>query len=264
MRITWLTDIHLEMVDEETFEKLMESVGSKCPEAVLLGGDTAVSGSASKWLLRIANAVKVPVYFVLGNHDYYYGSIDQVRKQVAELCDFSPALRWLPKAGPIMMTEDCALIGHGGWGDGRYGDYDASSVRLNDYVMIEELSTISKQERLARLNALGDDAADSLRTQLESALQLARHVYALMHVPPFREAALHEGIPSDDDYAPHFSCKAVGDMLLDVMVDNPGKQLTVLCGHTHGGGETKMADNLNVITGVATYREPAIARVLEI
>ncbi len=36
------------------------------------------------------------------------------------------------------------------------------------------------------------------------------------YIPPFREAAWYEGRPSADDYLPFFSCKAVGDVLLDV------------------------------------------------
>ena len=263
-RFVWLTDIHLEMVDDERFQQLIDEINNESPQMLLLGGDTAVSGSISKWLMRIATTIKVPTYFVLGNHDYYYGSIEKVRLQIEGLCDFSPLLHWLPKCGPVTLSESCALIGHGGCGDGRYGDYDGSTVRLNDYMMIEELSSISKQERLSRLNILGDQAAQSMRQQLHDALDQADHVYALMHVPPFQQAALHEGQPSDDNHAPHFACKAVGDMFIKIMADAPGKHLTVLCGHTHGGGEVKITDNINTITAGATYREPAIARVLKL
>jgi Icc-related predicted phosphoesterase len=263
-KIVWMTDIHLEMVDDDQFQQLMDEVQNANPTCLLLGGDIAVSGSISRWLLRIASSQELPVYFVLGNHDYYYGSIGNVRQQVQELCEFSNRLFWLPQAGPVQLTERTALIGHGGWGDGRYGDFMASTVRLNDYLLIQELSGIPQQERLSRLNGLGDEAAESLRKQLQNALEHNEHVYALMHVPPYQRAALHEGQPSDDNFAPHFSCKAVGDMFLEEMAAQPNKQLTVLCGHTHGGGETQIADNITVHTGPATYREPAVAKVIEL
>ena len=43
----------------------------------------------------------------------------------------------------------------------------------------------------------------------------------------------------DDDVlfnAFYFACKAVGDLLLEVMGNRPHNQLTVLCGHTHHDG----------------------------
>ena len=41
------------------------------------------------------------------------------------------------------------------------------------------------------------------------------------------------------------------------------RELLVLCGHTHGSGETQILDNLHVLTGGAKYGEPAIQRVFE-
>ena len=61
---------------------------------------------------------------------------------------------------------------------------------------------------------LGDDAAATLRPHLVEALEAAPEVLLLTHVPPFREACWHEGRTSDDDWAPGFTCKAVGDLLL--------------------------------------------------
>ena len=71
------------------------------------------------------------------------------------------------------------------------------------------------------------------------------------------------GRPSDDDWAPHFACKAVGDALLKVMAGRPAVRLTVLSGHTHGGGESDMAENIHVITGPAQYYRPVVQRIFE-
>ena len=57
------------------------------------------------------------------------------------------------------------------------------------------------------------------------------------HVPPFREACWHQGRISDDLWRPPFSCKAVGEALVEAMEAHPGREMTVLCGHTHGAGE---------------------------
>ena len=47
---------------------------------------------------------------------------------------------------------------------------------------------MSKSERLAKLHALGDEAADHFRAVLREALSRFRHVVVLTHVPPFRES----------------------------------------------------------------------------
>ena len=84
------------------------------------------------------------------------------------------------------------------------------------------------------------------------------------HIPPFREAAWHQGQPSNDDCLPFFTCKAVGDVLVDVARLYPKCQIFVLCGHTHGGGEIQVAENLRVVTGAAEYGHPKIEAVLSV
>jgi hypothetical protein len=63
---------------------------------------------------------------------------------------------------------------------------------------------------------------------------------------------------------PHFTCHAAGQAILEVMRDFPDRQLTVLCGHTHGRGEFRPQDNILVLTGGAEYGEPDIQRVFEL
>ncbi len=70
--------------------------------------------------------------------------------------------------------------------------------------------------------------------------------------------------PSADDFLPFFACKAVGDVLLEVAQSHPGCQMLVLCGHTHGGGEVQVVENLRVVTGPAEYEKPTIQRIIEV
>lgn len=48
------------------------------------------------------------------------------------------------------------------------------------------------------------------------------------------------------------------------MPDYPDRQLTVLCGHTHGAGETRPLDNVLILTGGAEYGRPVVQRVFEL
>ena len=47
------------------------------------------------------------------------------------------------------------------------------------------------------------------------------------------------------------------------MTSRPDRQMTVLCGHTHGA-EAQVLPNLRVLTGGAEYGEPKVQRVLEV
>jgi hypothetical protein len=186
------------------------------------------------------------------------GSIAGVRARVEALCAADPGLVWLPRAGVVPLTERTGLVGDDGWGDGRLGDFAGSNVFLNDFVLIEELAGRSGPEVLERLHALGDEAAAHFRAVLPGALERFRHLIVLTHVPPFRETCWHAGRISDDHWLPFFACRAAGEALAEAMAGRPDRQMTVLCGHTHGAGEVQVLPNLRVLTGGATYGMPQI------
>jgi Icc protein len=263
-RIAWLTDLHLNFLDEKGVGKFVSSLAATKADAFLVGGDTGEARDVALHLNTLDTALARPIYFVLGNHDYYGGTIAGVRAKVEALCAACPNLKWLSRSGVITLTELTCLVGHDGWGDGRIGDYDRSSVELNDWQLIGELSGLGKSNRLARLKALGDEAAAHFRAVLPEALERFRHVIVLTHVPPFREACWHEGRISDDDWLPHFTCKAAGDTLCEAMAARPDRQMMVLCGHTHSPGEAPILANLRVLTGGAVYGEPKVQRVLDV
>jgi 3',5'-cyclic AMP phosphodiesterase CpdA len=266
MNLTWLTDIHLNFLRPPAQEAFHGMLAGTAADAFVITGDIAEADDVARHLNAIDNAVQRPVYFVLGNHDFYRGSIAGVRKAVRQLCAACPNLHWLPDAGVVPLTDEACLVGHDGWGDGRLGDYHGTDVMLNDFGLIGEFDGFdeAKDRRLARMHALGDEAAAYLRSVLPDALARFRHVVVATHVPPFRESCWHEGQISNDEWLPFFTCKAVGDVLAGAMAGAPDRKMTVLCGHTHGGGETGILPNLRVLTGGARYGSPAVQGVLAV
>lgn len=264
MRLAWLTDIHLDFLNPPQTAAFYSMVRAAAPDAVLISGDIGIASILRPRLLAMAAVVGSPVYFVLGNHDFYESDVETVRDDMRALTRNNDSLFWLPEAGLIPLGIDACLIGHDGWSDGQYGDFMASSVLLQDYFLIESLMDLSQPERLAQLKALGDEAADYLRGLLPQAARF-RQVVVATHAPPFVEACWHEGrTPAlDDAYLPHFTCKAVGDALLQAADTYPAVTFTVLCGHTHGGGTARLRPNLTVITGPAEYGQPVIQQVFE-
>jgi len=262
MSVAWVTDIHLNFVDDAGFRTFADELIATGADAVLIGGDIGEAPTVGFYLEQLAARIDRPLYFVLGNHDYYHGSISGVRTEIEALCRRHPGLVWLPASEPVALGRDTGLVGHGGWGDGRLGEFLGSRVMLNDYVIIQERAWLDPRVRLRALHRLGDEAAEHLSASLARALESFGHVIILMHVPPFREACWYGGRISDDDWLPHFSCEAAGRALLGVMRANPEHRVTVLCGHTHGSGFTQPMPNLVVHTGAATYGRPQIQRVM--
>lgn len=261
MRVAWLTDIHLDTLDDEQREEALAE-WSRCEaDAFLIGGDIGEAATLTQFLARIDDVLQRPIYFVLGNHDYYRGSIAHVRQQIAELCNERPRLHYLTHDAPHQLASGVALVGHDGWADARIGDYENSPVMLHDYELIDELKQLSKLERWTRLKQLGDEAAAHIERALTAALETASHVYLLTHVPPTRSSCWYNGEVSDDLWAPHFTCKAVGDCVLRIMREHHAQRLTVLCGHTHSSGETRPLPNLQILTGEAEYGRPVVQQI---
>lgn len=263
MPYAWLTDIHLEFLRDQEAICFVEGLAARDLEGLFLTGDISTASKLEFHLQLFEDIFKRPVYFVLGNHDYYGGAIETVRKATEELCSRSNWLHWLPAAGIIELSRDTCLVGHDGWADGRFGDYEGSGIMLNDYVKIQNFIRAGSVGRLALLNSLGDQAAKYLHTLLHEALAKYKHVFVLTHVPPFKEACWHVGEISVDNWLPHFACKAVGDVLVKLMAAQPARKMTLLCGHTHSSGRAEILPNLLVKTGGAKYGSPKIQEIIE-
>jgi predicted MPP superfamily phosphohydrolase len=263
-RIAWLTDIHLNFVKPELLAEFFHHLREYAPDVIMLGGDIAEATDVAYYLAMIDDELRRPVYFVLGNHDFYFGAIREVRDEVEQLCRDRPNLVYLTTTGVHRLTDGVGLVGHDGWADARIGDYERSMVMMNDYKLIREFAGVNKEDRWPLLKGMGDEAAACLGETLSAALERFAMVYVLTHVPPLREACWYDGRISDDEWAPHFTCRAVGDTLLDIVRDHPTRQVTVLCGHTHGSGECWPLKNLRILTGGAEYGFPAVNRLFTV
>ncbi|GJL54957.1 MAG: 2,3-bisphosphoglycerate-independent phosphoglycerate mutase [Nitrospirales bacterium] len=264
MRIAWATDIHLNFLNEQKRETFFHSTLEHNSDAVFITGDIAEAPTLSFHLQEMVEFIQQPLYFVLGNHDYYYGAITSVRNATEKLCVSQQNLTYLTGNRVIELTKKTALVGHDGWGDGRLGNIEQTSVRLNDFRLIEELTGLEYRKLIGKLRELGDEAAALIQDTLSNALDTYDHVIFLTHVPPFKESCWYEGRVGNDDWLPFFTCKAVGDVLYELMKCRTHSRLTVLCGHTHNEGIAQILPNLRVVTGSADYGVPHVQEVLEI
>lgn len=257
-RLIWLTDLHLDAKDKAQYRYFFELVMAQEPDSILIGGDISNGIASLNHLTQLHALIQKQFYFVLGNHDFYYGSIAQIREEARYLTVENPQLHYLTGDGIIPLSECTALIGHDSWADARAGDFMNSDVMLNDYFLIEELKRLNQEERKQKLGEMGSEAAETLKRQLVEAFGNYERVILLTHVPPFVEACLIEGHPCDANSAPHFVSVAVGEALREVMAGVPAKELLVLCGHCHCAQDVNIMPNLRVVTGQSDLGLPDI------
>ena len=277
-RALWITDIHLNFVKPDKHKELIDAILREKPDMIWLGGDIGEADTVVEYLEELDRLLTLPMYFVLGNHDFYNGSFRSVRSKVQKLVRGNSRLHLLGYEGVFRINDQTGLIGHGGWADGRLGDWAGSTIMLNDYLTITDFKKMlgrstegtqqermksSQAERLAKMQSLAEESAAHFRKLLPEALERFEHVYVLTHVPPWKEACWYEGKHSDDNYLPHFSNKAAGDVLYEIMAAHPKRRMTVLCGHTHGEGKAQILPNLECLTGGATYGVPYVQQVFE-
>jgi predicted MPP superfamily phosphohydrolase len=221
-------------------------------------------GTLAEHLRAFDRSLRAATYFTLGNHDFYGSSLDRVREQVRELVADSRHLVWLTDAGPQAYGDLFAIVGDDGWADAGYGNAIGTRVALNDFLLIAELTGLGRAELIQTLHGLGEAAAARLAPKLEQAAAGFKHVVVLTHVPPFKEAAWHQGLPSDEDWLPWFACRSVGEAILACAQDHPQTGFLVLCGHTHGSGICWLAPNVTVLTAAAEYGAPRVQQLFEI
>lgn len=261
--LIWATDIHLDHVGSKGAARAFgQSLRAEDPDSLglVVSGDIAEADCVEGHLRELQAGFSGPVYFVLGNHDYYRGSFRTVDRSIARLSESHEALVWLTRA-PVELEPGVMLVGCEGWYDARYGN-ENTPLSLTDFVRISELFEAQDDGRRRLLECIrerADASASALRLHLNEVLSLrdTRAVLMVTHVPPYIEAAWHEGKISDEIWAPFFSSRATGNVLSEMAERHPQVAFRVLCGHTHGSGIHQPTDNLIVYTGSAKYGAPA-------
>ena len=263
MKLAWISDPHLECLAPSLVETFIRHLATQRVDAFVITGDISNAQNLDQHLALLAS-LQVPVYFVLGNHDFYQGSFTSVEQLVRKACCKHPTLVHLGQGEIIQLGAGTALIGHRGWADGRAGLGDKSTVRLNDYLLIEELRDKDNPGLFSILRTLGDQSADYIRTTAEEAVRNCRHLLIATHVPPFPEASMHQGRPSGPEFAPHFVNVAMGNVLFELSQRYQDRSFTVLSGHSHHSARFSPLKNLDVKVANARYGYPAISEILAV
>jgi predicted phosphohydrolase len=286
-RYAFLTDIHLDcLTKDEALETFLESLAetSKDVDGFLISGDISTAPLLEKHLRLLLLACGKSIFFCLGNHDFWYGSIKGVQTRAKAISREStldwPALYYVNSYQYIPLTPKTAVVGHDGWYDGLHGDAKNSNFLMNDWWNIKEFNDVSrasyskfgpridwigKQKVIELCQELASKAAKHVAVGIRKAAEDGyRNIVVLTHVPPWQEAHVHEGKIGDSFAQPWFTSKLMGVVIEERAAKYPDVSFTVLCGHTHGRVDVQISENLTCRVGGADYIDPKVQFVLEI
>ena len=266
MRLAWITDIHLECANQNRIDDLCDRVLKTNPDIVGITGDISIGPLVEVYLKILYEQIGKPIYFVLGNHDFWGSSFAQKTKDMKQLCQTNPHLVWLTKPKLVVkLTDTTYMVGHDGWYDGRYGDWWRSNVRMNDDFEISELKRLPRQLHLETLHHKGDAAAKDMASKMKEAVRLgAKKILVLTHIPPYEQLCWFAGVQSDANWTPHFACKAMGREIDEFVRQHPDVYVHILCGHSHGGRRHRFGPTLEGWCGNAYYSRPDLQETLTI
>jgi predicted MPP superfamily phosphohydrolase len=94
-KFVWCTDTHFEFCTNTIIFQWIEAVQKSGASGVILSGDITNAKNIEQILIGMNESLKMPIYFVLGNHDCYGGSHTEVHQKVRNLCQYYPNLHFL-------------------------------------------------------------------------------------------------------------------------------------------------------------------------
>lgn len=267
-KIAFLSDIHLNFLKEQQTIEFVTILKNSGVDAFVISGDIGDKSTLQYDLNLLEQQLQSPIYFVLGNHDFYGSSIAETRKNITKQCKSSVYLRYLSNTSYDMLDPTTAILGHDCWYDGGYGDAKNSTMLLNDWRFIEEFASVNalsnKTKRLELMQKLTQESIEHLFLNIKAATRYAKKIIVVSHPPPFVEVTQYNGNPSSNDSLPWFACRALGDMLKSAAISYPNIQFLSLSGHTHSGTKAQIMNNLQSCVAHAVYTKPEIQFVLDI
>jgi len=276
MKLAWVTDIHLDCVDNLQTALNSLNAGLAGCDGLILSGDISTGSSVTYHLRDLEEVVQKPIYFVLGNHDYYFSDILDVRHRVVETTRYMSFSKYLGAIPYHRLSNSTVIIGSDGWYDAFNGDAIGSDMIMNDWLKIADFKpaiknslmgkTINKSIIMQVAREICKASVNHIIKSIKIVADDSEHVIVVTHVPPFAESY------TDDKYKnilpqnviPWYTSKMMGEMLKTAAKTYQQTRFTVLSGHTHSPFEGDILHNLHAKVGKSQYGSPQIAGYINI
>lgn len=281
-----MTDIHLDHLERSgglshVRDNFVRKIG-KDVDGIIITGDISLATSIVNHLEIIDSIVDKPVYFVLGNHDFYKGSFQDTRQEVINCAAASKNLHYMTSKSFISLTPDTALVGHDGWYDGYHGDAISSPYIMSDWLQIMEYVNAGALHKfptqiptqfhvrpnlgiilgLSRQQAM--NAAEHVLVNATLAAKTHKSVFIMTHVPPFLDMYTRRPTDGEVSAAPWYTSKFMGDTITAIANLHPTVRFDVFCGHTHAKKDVQVLNNVFGHVGPSAYGSPQCAGIIAV
>lgn len=276
MKLAWTTDIHLDCVDDPLKTVNNLAAASYSSDGLIISGDISVGNLITTHLRLLEDNLQKPIYFVLGNHDYYYSDIISTRKNVADACRNMSFCRYLGAISFAKLSKKTVIVGSDGWYDAYNGDPAGTEFLMTDWIKITDFKpavtntlfgkTIDKGKVIKIAREICKASVAHIVRGINSCVEIADHIIIVTHVPPFDESytnGKYKDIPPEH-VTPWYTSKMMGEILKTAAKTYPQKQFTVLSGHTHSSFEGDILPNLHIKVGKSQYGSPQIVGYIDI
>ncbi len=268
MKIGFATDIHLDHIKENADLTKHRRIGKNLADglgALLISGDICNGIDFSRQFGAFHEGADIPVYFVLGNHDFWGAEDIQVRNNAAQFPGY------LDRGQVVELVDGVGLCGRTGFYDTLTGNPFESRWHMNDWDRIPRLAGCWRVPQLLQRECKAwaeEETEKAVRVLREAVKGGFKEVYFLTHFPLFTEACFHgedgELDVEENGMWPWSIDTTMGHAVREIAAENPGVSFTIFTGHTHGGGEKQISTNLRCVAGKARYGSPSVSKIWEI
>jgi 3',5'-cyclic-AMP phosphodiesterase len=259
MKLDWITDPHMTSFENpEYMTSFLKRLGNRKSDGLLVTGDITESSHLEEMLRYLGLVYKKPVYFVLGNHDYFGDYMTNTWEKARKACREQSNLHWMNDAGVVYLNDNTALVGHDGWYCGQEGLGKFSPHWMMDFrhpLGVEDLLDVCHDTKalFERFKELAKASAEHVNKHARIAFEKGvSRLLIMTHVPPFRAASKYQGKVCDDVGAPFYVNRVLGECIQELSEDFPDRVVSVYAGHTHNK-TIYVSDNVTVHVGAARY-----------
>lgn len=245
----WATDIHLNYFSDEYISNFGKSLGTEYKaEGLIISGDISLGTKLERNLKTLSDAIQIPIYYVLGNHDYWYSSFEEIDSLLDSL-SLDSGLIDLNK-NSIQINEDTILTGFTGWYDCKFGKIDPE-VKMSDWIKIADYKDKDyikvSQDRSEKYLSFEDKALSFKDKNIKNQI-------IVTHFPPFEKL-----IKEKKEAKPFYGSSNAGQTLINV--SKHYDKVICLSGHTHNRASYHRK-NLSCYVGEACRGKPSLAGII--
>lgn len=240
--IIWATDLHLNYFDDKFITDFGKQISKLYKaDSLIISGDISLGNKLESNLKTLSDAVQMPIYYVLGNHDYWHSSFEEIDNLTKELDNNNI----ICLDNNIIELDNVIISGFTGWYDCKFGEINPN-VRMNDWNRISNFKDkdpyiLSEKRSNSYLN-------------FKDKIIPSKNQIIVTHFPPFKEL-----IKNKENAIPFYGSEGAGKMLLDIK-DNFEKVIC-LSGHTHNRAAYSI-DNIDCYVGEACRGKPNVCGII--